>query len=312
MKFKFSSTIATVASILVLSQSSYSFQKSPSEITQDITVLIDGCGLGSGVIFKQEKNSYLVLTARHVLREDVDCLVITSDRERYTAKKNKFTYYQGLDLVAMEFESNQSYPVGKLGKSEEVTMGNTVYVAGAPASNQTITKRDILVTEGKIIRTTSELELGYTLVYDNTTKKGMSGGPVVDENGEVIGIHGRRNSAEGIQESYGIPIQKFLTEKIGQNLEDYYLLQGNAFLDEGNYEEAKTAYKKVIEINPNYAAAYFYLGFVNYKLEDKESAIADYNKAIEINPNYADAYYNRGVARSALGDQEGAIADYNK
>ena len=35
----------------------------------------------------------------------------------------------------------------------------------------------------------------------------------------------------------------------------------------------------------------------------------DYDRAIELNPDYAEAYYNRGDAKSELGDHEGAAAD---
>ena len=37
-----------------------------------------------------------------------------------------------------------------------------------------------------------------------------------------------------------------------------------------------------------------------------DGAIADYNKAIELNPNYAEAYYNRGSEKSDLKDYDGA------
>ncbi|MCP2732074.1 S1 family peptidase [Limnofasciculus baicalensis] len=163
-RWKFPGIIASLAVAVILSQSSCGFQKSPSEIAKEITVLIDSCSVGSGVIFKHENNRYFVMTARHVVSKDVDCFVITSDKERYTAKKNKFTYYQGLDLAVIEFESDKSYPVEKLGKSEAVTIGKNIYVAGAPLPNETLPKRAIQVRDGKIISTATEGELGYTLV----------------------------------------------------------------------------------------------------------------------------------------------------
>jgi len=46
--------------------------------------------------------------------------------------------------------------------------------------------------------------------------------------------------------------------------------------------------------------------------ENSEIAIKIYDKAIELNPNFAEAYYNRGNAYSDLKQYERAIEDYNK
>ena len=42
------------------------------------------------------------------------------------------------------------------------------------------------------------------------------------------------------------------------------------------------------------------------------AAIQDYNKAIELNPDYANAYYNRGLAKYKLGDKDGSCLDWSK
>ena len=43
-----------------------------------------------------------------------------------------------------------------------------------------------------------------------------------------------------------------------------------------------------------------------------ELAIINYSKALEINPNYANAFYNRGFCYANLKKHELAITDYNK
>ena len=37
-----------------------------------------------------------------------------------------------------------------------------------------------------------------------------------------------------------------------------------------------------------------------------------FTKAIELDPNYANAYYNRGISKENLGDLNGACADWKK
>jgi len=69
-------------------------------------------------------------------------------------------------------------------------------------------------------------------------------------------------------------------------------------------------YNKAIEIDPNYASAYYNRGISKSNLKDYYGAIADYNKAIEL--DYTDAYHNRGISKAHLKDYYGAIADFSK
>ncbi|MDJ0555829.1 MAG: tetratricopeptide repeat protein [Microcoleaceae cyanobacterium MO_207.B10] len=79
-----------------------------------------------------------------------------------------------------------------------------------------------------------------------------------------------------------------------------------------DYSRAIEEFSRVIEINPQFAAAYYGRGLANFDLGNTEKAIADYTQAIEINPNYIDAYLGRGIARLAVGDFSGSIADANQ
>ncbi|MEQ8384662.1 MAG: tetratricopeptide repeat protein [Coleofasciculus sp. A1-SPW-01] len=40
--------------------------------------------------------------------------------------------------------------------------------------------------------------------------------------------------------------------------------------------------------------------------------MTDLNQVLEINPNYAQAYYHRGLTHVQLGNEEEAIADFQK
>ena len=69
---------------------------------------------------------------------------------------------------------------------------------------------------------------------------------------------------------------------------------------------------KLIETNPQDAAAYNNRGNAKIDLKDYIGAVADYTKAIEINPQYAYYYINRGITRENIGDLKGACADWRK
>ena len=87
---------------------------------------------------------------------------------------------------------------------------------------------------------------------------------------------------------------------------------GNALYDQGKLEEAISSYAKAIELNPNFVNALVGLGNALDDQGNSEEAIANYQKAIELDPNYAVAYYNLGVALERQRKLEEAIANYQK
>jgi superkiller protein 3 len=71
---------------------------------------------------------------------------------------------------------------------------------------------------------------------------------------------------------------------------------GVALKAKGQLEEAIEAYRKAIQLDPNYANAYSNLGSALYDKGQLEEAIEAYRKAIQLDPNYADAYGNLALA----------------
>ena len=80
----------------------------------------------------------------------------------------------------------------------------------------------------------------------------------------------------------------------------------------GDLQGAIADFNKAIEIDPQFAIAYYNRGVAKSNLKDYQGAIADYTKAIQIDPQYVNAYFNRGNTKKGLGDYQGAIADYTK
>ena len=61
------------------------------------------------------------------------------------------------------------------------------------------------------------------------------------------------------------------------------------------------------------AEEYFDSGYLKLVgSDDYQDAIQDFDKAIEIEPNYAEAYYYRGNAKQSLDDKVGACLDWGK
>ena len=91
-----------------------------------------------------------------------------------------------------------------------------------------------------------------------------------------------------------------------------YLLRGFVYQLQKEYDCAIEDFTKAIELNPNYADAYYNRGLAYQSKGEVDRTIEDFTKAIELNPNYADAYYNRGLAYYDKGEHGRVIEDFTK
>jgi tetratricopeptide (TPR) repeat protein len=93
--------------------------------------------------------------------------------------------------------------------------------------------------------------------------------------------------------------------------EDYCKL-GNVNQDKGMLPEAITDYTRALDIDTDYAAAYYHRGNAYQAQGRPVKAMSDYNLALNLDPNHAAAYYHRGNIYQAQEKPEKAIADYTR
>ena len=68
----------------------------------------------------------------------------------------------------------------------------------------------------------------------------------------------------------------------------------------------------MIELDNNYAQAYYNRAVSKAILGDHQGALPDYDYIILKDPKNPEAYYNRGIARMNVHDTEGACEDFQK
>lgn len=330
-----------------------------AKIAESVTVQINGTtGSGTGFIIAKQGTNYTILTCNHV----VDDLRSTYTIRTYTGKDYQVTRVVRLrksdndaDLAVVTFDSTESYPVVTFGDSDLATVGVQIFVFGYPGNRferKYGTERNFEFSPGFVTSRRQSHQWGYTLRYNANTRKGMSGGPVFDIEGRVIGVHGWGDlDYDDVTDNGGkavglainntgfnsaIPINSFMA-KLSQaglnrsaisvstsaskstplplnnpNNAKTYYVRGLTKFDKGDFSGAIADFDRAIQTQSDYAEAYFYRGLAYFELKDLPKSMADYNKAIDVNAGYVDAYYNRAILLSTMGDKPGAIADYTQ
>ena len=159
--------------------------------------------MGTGFIF--EKTGY-ILTNEHVVdgADEIQVTVEGYDKP-FTAKLLGNSYE--LDLAVLKIEGTKDFPILPLGKADDVNVGDWVVAIGNPYGfDHTVTvgvlsakERPISIPDEKGTR-----EYKHLLQTDASINPGNSGGPLLNLNGEVIGINTAVSSqAQGI--GFAIP-----------------------------------------------------------------------------------------------------------
>ena len=181
-------------------------------------------GLGTGIIISE--NGY-ILSNEHVTGTKYSTCYITLEN----SKKYDGTVVwsdSDLDLSITKIEANNLKYI-TLGDSSKIRIGETVYAIGNPIGvefQRTVTS-GIISGVNRTIKIEEENNESYMedlVQTDATINPGNSGGPLINTNGEVIGVNTVKiNEAEGIGFAVPINIVKPIIE---------------SFVRNGNFEEA--------------------------------------------------------------------------
>jgi S1-C subfamily serine protease len=259
--------------------------KSPQEVARvakNITVAIKTVGttsVGSGILLQRQGDVYTVLTAGHVVSKPQGVFTIkTADGQvhRVIAGSVRLPGSK-LDLAVLKFRSSNLYTLVKIGTSNTLEELSPIYVAGFPAESTSrgevvIEDQTFMVTEGKVTgKATKGNEQGYSLIYSNITRPGMNGGPVLNEAGELVAIHGqgdRENDGNGAKTglNLGIVVERFGAAEVSLGVRS---------------EQQIAALPLSTQLN---ASDYFVSGYDKNEKGDFRGALADYNQAIALNP----------------------------
>ena len=158
--------------------------------------------LGSGVIIDGQKG--LILTNSHVIQKAGTIKVVLQDEREFEARIVGAD--PDSDLAVLKIDSKNRLPAIKMGTSDDLMIGETVIAIGNPFGFSHTVTTGVISAINRSIRAEDKVYHDFIQI-DASINPGNSGGPLLNINGDLIGINTAIYAkAQGI--GFAIPIGK--------------------------------------------------------------------------------------------------------
>ncbi len=169
--------------------------------------------LGSGVIIDGRRG--LILTNAHVVAKSGKVNIVLNDEREYTAVIVGSD--PDSDLAVLRIESDDPLPAVAMGDSSDLMIGETVIAIGNPFGFSNTITTGVISAVNRSFRSRDRIFYDF-IQTDASINPGNSGGPLLNINGELIGINTAIYAgAQGI--GFAIPINK--AKRIVEDLIQY-------------------------------------------------------------------------------------------
>ena len=161
----------------------------------------DRQGAGSGFIYDEEG---YILTNHHVIENADEIIIRMADRREFEAEL--IGSDEASDIAVLKIEVDEDLPFLRLGESESLKAGEWVAAIGSPFNFEQSVTAGIVSAKGRSNQAQQYVPFIQTDVAIN---RGNSGGPLLNMDGEVIGINSWILSSSGgyIGLSFSIPVE---------------------------------------------------------------------------------------------------------
>ncbi len=168
---------------------------------------------GSGVIIDGERG--FILTNEHVIEKSGTITVVLKDGREFQAEI--IGADQESDLAVLQIKTDEPLPAVPMGDSSDIMIGETVIAIGNPFGFSNSVTTGVISATNRSVRAENRVYHDF-LQTDASINPGNSGGPLLNINGELIGINTAIYAkAEGI--GFAIPINT--AKKIVSDLISY-------------------------------------------------------------------------------------------
>ena len=175
---KYSASVVTIQGYELTTQSTFFGQLSSIESIQ-----------GSGFVVDYQNSSYVV-TNNHVVAGASNITVTFSDGNSYPASVKGTDQYRDLAVLTVSAPASEFHPLNLLASTNAVVVGESVFAIGSPFGLSGSVTGGLVSQVGRTITesTNTQITIPDVIQFSAAINPGNSGGPLLDSNGNVVGI----------------------------------------------------------------------------------------------------------------------------
>ena len=195
-------------------------------------------GQGSGFIF----GDGLIMTNAHVVNGSDKVIVGLKNGKKFKATLIGQDFFT--DIAVLQIEGNGPWPIAQLGDSTKIKVGDWAIAVGNPFGLENTVTLGIISNLKRNVAQLGIYDKKLELIQtDAAINPGNSGGPLLNSNGEVIGINTLIRSGPGAGLSFAIPINKAkeIAYQIINNGKVIHPMIGVSLIDKSNLETNNNA-----------------------------------------------------------------------
>tara|TARA_B100000003_G_scaffold5811_1_gene5329 strand:+ start:1056 stop:2204 length:1149 start_codon:yes stop_codon:yes gene_type:complete len=188
---------------------------------------------GSGFIFADG----LIITNAHVVNGSDKVIVGLTNGKKIQGKLIGQDFFT--DLAVLKIEGKGPWPKAKLGDSTKIKVGDWAIAVGNPFGLENTVTLGIISNLKRNVSQLGIYDKKFELIQtDAAINPGNSGGPLLNSNGEVIGINTLIRSGPGAGLSFAIPINtaKEIAYQLINNGKVIHPMIGISLIDQANFE----------------------------------------------------------------------------
>jgi len=198
----------------VLSNKSYDIGKVENSLVYIEVLSGNTVSSGSGFVYKSKENKNYIITCFHILQDYENIYVYGLGDKKTNAIV--VGYDTNSDIAVLEIDDVLSLKESKLGNSNNLRIGDEVYALGTPIDYRYFST----FTKGIISYLNREIKIDNknykTIQVDMSINNGNSGGPLVNEKGNVVGmVFIKEVDIDGV--AFALPIN-YVMEKVDKIL----------------------------------------------------------------------------------------------